>query len=217
MKLTGPHGGGKSYIYIYSAPPPNYLFFLSERSAREGMWLCGLQTLMEACGICSERVGRPMKAPGAEGTRGQDGRQQEATPTSICALCSAPTLPASRCLETRSVCAQNLLSCWLVCEFYQDLTHVSFSLSTEITAFIQKKSDSKRAVPAPLPEAGCVSGLSWICWFQPEFSARFSLSGAGLCWDIFFFTHSKEMWNTPTFFHTIWEDQIFFSNLWRYW
>lgn len=153
------------HIYIFSPPrhPPNYLFFLSERSAREGMWLCGLQTLMEACGICSERVGRPMKAPGAEGTRGQDGRQQEATPTRICALCSAPTLPASRCLETRSVCAQNLLSCWLVCEFYQDLTHVSFSLSTEITAFIQEKSDSKRAVPAPLPEAGCVSGLSWIC------------------------------------------------------
>lgn len=156
------------------------------------MWLCGLQTLMEACGICSERVGRPMKAPGAEGTRGQDGRQQEATPTRICALCSAPTLPASRCLETRSVCAQNLLSCWLVCEFYQDLTHVSFSLSTEITAFIQEKSDSKRAVPAPLPEAGCVSGLSWICWFQPEFSARFSLSGAGLCWDIFFLPIPKK-------------------------
>ena len=118
-----------------------------------------VQTLMEACGICSERVGRPMTAPGAEGTRGQDGRQQqEAKPTSICALCSAPTLPASRFLETRSVCAQNLLSCWLVCEFYQDLTHVYFSLSTEIRAFVQEKSDSKRAVPAS-PGAGCVSGL----------------------------------------------------------
>ena len=149
---------GREIIYIYP-PPPNYLFFLRERNAKEGMWLCGLQTLMEACGLCSERVGRPMMAPGAEGTRGQDGRQQqEAKPTSICALCSAPTLPASRFLETRSVCAQNLLSCWLVCEFYQDLTHVYFSLSTEIRAFVQEKSDSKRAVPAS-PGAGCVSGL----------------------------------------------------------
>ena len=204
------------YIYIYP-PPPNYLFFLRERNAKEGMWLCGLQTLMEACGLCSERVGRPMMAPGAEGTRGQDRRQQqEATPTSICALCSAPTLPASCFLETRSVCAQNLLSCWLVCEFYQDLTHVYFSLSTEIRAFIQEKSDSKRAVPAPLPEPA----LSLVCLGSVDFSQSFqhvSVSQEPVFAEILFFTHSKEMWNTPTFFHTIWEDQIFFSNLWRYW
>ena len=40
------------------------------------MWLCGLQTLMEACRICSERVGRPPRAPGAEGTRGK-GKQEK--------------------------------------------------------------------------------------------------------------------------------------------
>ena len=172
------------------------------------MWLCGLQTLMEACGICSERVGRPMTAPGAEGTRGQDGRQQqEAKPTSICALCSAPTLPASRFLETRSVCAQNLLSCWLVCEFYQDLTHVYFSLSTEIRAFVQEKSDSKRAVPAS-PGAGCVSGLPWICWFQPEFSACFSLSGAGLCWDIFFYPFQRNVKYSYIFSHNMGRSNI---------
>ena len=84
MKLTGPHGGGKSYILFFLQ-----IFILSEREEhREGMWLCGLKTSMEACGMCSERVGR-LTAPGQrvpedrEGVHNRKPRPPASVPTLV--------------------------------------------------------------------------------------------------------------------------------------
>lgn len=75
---------------------------------------------------------------------GADGHNRKPRqPTSV--LCSpCQHLVLTSLVKAGSVCSQDLLNCWLVCEFSKALAHVVFSLSTEHTGSTHKKSDSLR-------------------------------------------------------------------------
>ena len=206
--------GNHTYFFFFK-----YLFFLRERSTGKG---CGCvawrhQWRRVGCVVRGweglRHRGRGSQRTGRACTTGSHAHRPLCPPLYLSCLSLAAFIPASRFLETRFVCAQDLLGCWLVCEFYQDSTQVYFSLSAEITAFIQEKSDSKRAVPALLPEASCVSGLPWICWFQPEFSARFRLSGAGFCWEFLFHPFQRNVKYSYIFSHNMGRSNILLWSL----
>ena len=109
-------------------------------------------------------------------------------------------------------------TCW-VAGLYVNFTRIWLtytSASPQRSGLSSRRKVIQNVLSLPLPEPA----VSLVCLESVDFSQSFqhvSVSQELVFAEIFFFTHSKEMWNTPTFFHTIWEDQIFFSNLWRYW
>lgn len=188
------------------------------------MWPCGLKTSMEACGVCSERVGR-LAAPGAEGPRGQGGRaQQEAKPT---VLCADPHIshvsPWLHSFQLRVSCRLDLCApktCW-VAGLYVNFTRIRLkytSASPQRSRLSSRRKVTQNVVSRHFSRKPAVS---LDCLGSVDFSQSFqhvSVSQEPVFGEIFFFflPIPKKCEILLHFFHTIWEDQIFFSDLWRY-
>lgn len=184
MKHTRLHGAGKPYVIFFKD---------SERSWRGGRHPWGLHRYpVGTWWVSRERMGRRLASTWGRGGRWRIGagghNRKPRQPTCVpCSPCQPLVLDSF--VEAGSVCSQDLLNCWLVCEFSKALAHVFFSVSTEHIGSTHKKSDSFRTC------SPSVSPGSWLCLWTVSgvlisarlFSMFLSASQQCIFAEIFFF------------------------------
>lgn len=199
-------------IYIYIYIPIIYSFW--ERSTREGMavWLADVNG---ACRICSERVGRPLTAPGAGGTRGQGGLNRRRPGMVRWALCQPFQLHISWRLALYAP-----KTCWvagLYVNFTRDLTPRILQPLPQRSRFHPGEKWFKTCCPRASPEAWLYLWSALDLLISARVFSTFPVSQEPVFAEIFLKSIPKKCEILLHFFTQYGEDQIFFSNLWRYW